>query len=166
VYHSVGLISNGSASLVADGVLDGIDVSGEDLFFSTVDSLLPSDGNTEEDVYDARVDGGFREPAAPVACEGSAACQGGSSATPLFGSAGSAGVVGGGNFAPPVASKARVVAGAKPVRRSLTRAQELASALRVCRRGSKRRGRVVCEARARKRYGAKSRAAKSYRKGK
>jgi hypothetical protein len=45
--------------------------SGEDVFFTTYDQLVPQDGDEAADLYDARVDGGFSEPAVPV-CSGEA----------------------------------------------------------------------------------------------
>jgi hypothetical protein len=39
--------------------LIGTDGSGSDVFFTTADSLVSSDSNTQVDIYDARVDGGF-----------------------------------------------------------------------------------------------------------
>lgn len=75
----VSLISDGQDRSVKDGgfpsvSLVGVDGSGRDIFFTTADQLVPQDGDTQEDVYDARIDGGFL-PVAPPACE-SEACQG------------------------------------------------------------------------------------------
>jgi hypothetical protein len=50
--------------------LFGTDASGRDVFFVTKSQLLPSDNDTSEDIYDARIDGGFPEAARPVECEG------------------------------------------------------------------------------------------------
>ena len=47
----------------------GMDQSGTDIFFETVDQLVPQDGDTQVDVYDARIDGGFAMPQ-PTVCEG------------------------------------------------------------------------------------------------
>jgi hypothetical protein len=81
-YHDgqVSLISDGQDRSVGQGGfpstrLVGVDGSGEDIFFTTADRLVPQDGDTQEDVYDARVKGGFLPPLGPAACEGSA-CQG------------------------------------------------------------------------------------------
>jgi hypothetical protein len=106
------------------------------------------------ELYDARVNGGF--PQTSLACSGTG-CQGVPPAPPLFATPASVTFAGGGNFPTPPPSQP-----AKP----LTRAQKLAKALRAC--GAKpRRGRAVCERRARRRYGAKgkSKAKRSQIKG-
>jgi hypothetical protein len=166
-YHSTvgagGSIAAGNVYLVSDGrdltlgisgelsgvSLYGTDASGGDVFFSSGDQLVGQDTDTQLDLYDARVGGGFpAPPAAGAGCEGEA-CQGSASAPPLFGSPGSVSSAGGGNVAtvikPPPPPRV------KP--KGLTRAQKLARALTVCRRGP-RRARAVCEAHARKRYRA------------
>jgi hypothetical protein len=69
----VDLISTGKST--ADSEFLDADPSGNDVFFTTVSSLLPQDSGSK-DVYDARVDGGLPgPPTPPVACEGEA-CQG------------------------------------------------------------------------------------------
>jgi hypothetical protein len=104
-YHSVGSIENGNVYLISDGTnafsaeMFGLDASGADAFFKTVDPLLPQDVDTHFDIYDARVDGGFPAPVAPAACEGEP-CQGALSAPPSFGAPGSATVSGSGNLTP------------------------------------------------------------------
>ncbi len=51
--------------------------SGQDIFFSTTQGLLPQDNDHVTDAYDARVDGGFPPPPAPPpVCEGGEACHG------------------------------------------------------------------------------------------
>ncbi len=52
----------------------GIDGSGQDVFFETAAALVAQDGDTQTDIYDARVDGGFLPPA-PTPCAGMT-CQG------------------------------------------------------------------------------------------
>lgn len=67
------LISSGQSP--ADSVLLDASPSGQDVFFTTGESLLPQDYGLI-DVYDARIEGGFPPPAEPpAACEGEA-CQG------------------------------------------------------------------------------------------
>nr|MBA3865692.1 hypothetical protein [Solirubrobacterales bacterium] len=68
----VDLISSG-ASKEESAFLDASE-SGNDVFFLTAGQLAKSDADTSYDVYDARVDGGFPEPAKPVECSGDA-CQ-------------------------------------------------------------------------------------------
>jgi hypothetical protein len=87
---------DGSLSLLSDGqdrslqlgaipstALVGMDGSGEDILFTTADQLVPQDGDTQLDVYDARVAGGFAPGAASAACEGEG-CQGGLVQAPVF----------------------------------------------------------------------------------
>jgi hypothetical protein len=84
----------GNVYLISDGQdlngakLLGIDESGENVFFTTFDQLLPQDGDTQRDTYDARIDGGFPRPVAPSPCAGDA-CQGLLSGAPTLLSPGS-----------------------------------------------------------------------------
>jgi hypothetical protein len=90
----------------------GVDESGQNLFFSTTESLLVQDGDSQTSWYDARVDGGFPAPPERPTCS-PGSCQGPLSAAPLLPVAGgTATAVAGGNLVPqsPV-----VVASAKPV---------------------------------------------------
>jgi hypothetical protein len=80
-YHDghVSLISDGQDRSIRSGgfptvSLIGVDSSGKDIFFTTADPLVAQDGDTQEDVYDARIGGGFLPSLAPV-CE-SESCQG------------------------------------------------------------------------------------------
>ncbi len=91
---SVYLLSDGRDTSTVDfnrgGYLAGSDPSGEDVFFFTSDSLIPQDGSTQQDIYDARVGGGFPTPAPPTACGGEAclgALAGAPALAPLGGSA-------------------------------------------------------------------------------
>jgi hypothetical protein len=70
-FGCVGLISSGrsgAASTFIDASADG-----SDAFFLTDSSLYPPDPGSL-DVYDARIDGGFRPPETPIPCEGDS-CQ-------------------------------------------------------------------------------------------
>lgn len=176
-YHSTvdapgGSIAEGNVYLISDGrdltltisgetsgvELFGTDVSGEDVFFSSSDQLVGQDTDTQFDVYDARVDGGFPAPVSPVECEGEG-CLPGAGTAPLFGSAVSSSVAGGGNLSPPPAMSppvGEVKTKAKP----LTRAQKLANALRACNK-QPRKQRAACRARAEKRFGGRAKAKKS-----
>ncbi len=82
---------NDRVSLVSDGqgpaFLAGMDASGADIFFTTVDSLVPQDGDTQEDLYDARIGGGFVPPLGPAVCE-DVGCRGALAPSPLFASGG------------------------------------------------------------------------------
>jgi hypothetical protein len=83
---SVFLVSDGRDSSAIDGGpgvrLLGSDPSGGDVFFTTVDSLVGQDTDTQQDIYDARVEGGFPMPAVAPGCFGEA-CQGPLSPPPL-----------------------------------------------------------------------------------
>jgi hypothetical protein len=70
----VSLISSGSAEESVSDVV--ISPSGRDVFFVTSQGLVPQDTDGQADVCDARVGGGFPQPAAPrEPCSGDA-CQG------------------------------------------------------------------------------------------
>lgn len=133
--------------------------NGEDVFFFTRQPLLAQDRDDNIDLYDARVGGGLaaQNPSTVEPCSGEA-CREPVGPPPVFGPASSA--------APPsdfgVVEGGSVVTG-KPV--LSTRARKLASALRACRMGPRRR-RAACEAQARRRYRAKqSMAARGRRRG-
>ncbi len=103
-YHSEGSngsIANGNVYLIDANASSpdalGLDASGVDAFFLTASPLVPTDVDTQVDVYDAREDGGFPAPVVPAACAGEA-CQGAPSMPPVFGAPGSVSVSGGGNL--------------------------------------------------------------------
>jgi hypothetical protein len=62
----------------------GTDESGDDVFFSTLAQLTPTDVDGRPDLYDAHVDGGFPTPAVPANCAASASCQGSATPAPAF----------------------------------------------------------------------------------
>jgi hypothetical protein len=107
-YHdgSVSLISDGQdiadvpfgfGSYKSSVTLIGTDSSGDNVFFTTEDQLVPQDTNTTVDLYDARVDGGFPPPPAAPECQGDA-CQGQLGAAPVLLSPGSEFQAGGEDF--------------------------------------------------------------------
>jgi hypothetical protein len=149
------LLSPGSTG--ANAYFVEASANGDDVFLAT--SELLADTNGDVSVFDARVNGGFPEAAAPPACgEGDCASP---APAPTFSTPASATFSGPGN---PVAPKAQVLAEKKalvPPAKPLTRAQRLAKALKACRTKRDRRRRVSCEARARKRYGTVSKAKKA-----
>jgi hypothetical protein len=134
--------------------LAGASPTGSDVFFSSADQLVPQDGDTQADMYDARIGGGFPAASEPAGCVGEA-CQGPASAAPAGQAPGSSSFSGAGNLGPPAAG---TNGPGKPP--TLTRSQRLARALRACAR-LPRRKRRACEARARKKFGAK-RASRSH----
>lgn len=151
-YRSTAALSDGQVSSVSNGdggfraVAKGLDATGGDVFFETADPALASDEDTQFDLYDARDIGGFPASLAVKDCVLDSSCQGGVGGAPSFTGVGSAELPGGGNL--PAASAPPVV-----VKPPVTRAEKLVRALRVCRAGPRRK-RHVCEARARRRYGA------------
>jgi hypothetical protein len=72
--------------------------SGEDVFFTTYDQLVPQDGDEAADLYDARVGGGFSTPA-PPACSGEACKPSATPAPSIYGAPPSATFFGSGNLA-------------------------------------------------------------------
>jgi hypothetical protein len=160
----LGLISSGTAA-GESGFLDASE-SGNDVFFMTGEKLVSRDVDTALDVYDAHACTTrslcVSAPVAPPACTTADACRVAPLVQPgIFGAPSSATFSGAGNITEPGVQQA--------VRaRSLTRAQQLARALKGCRKDRSRRKRGVCERQARRRYGAKqaSRGGKATKKGK
>ncbi len=62
------LITSGHGGFL--NTLLGATSTGGDVFFATKESLVTADNDSAEDIYDARVDGGFPEPSKPVECKG------------------------------------------------------------------------------------------------
>jgi hypothetical protein len=155
----VALISSGT-SAQESAFMDASE-EGSDVFFLTTSKLAPQDFDTSLDVYDAQECSAQEPcPAAPAQqppeCTSEASCRAAPSPQPsIFGLSGSATFSGAGNLtpAPPPPSKALTAA--------QLRAQQLAKALKACHKKHGRRARAVCERRARKRYGAASKARKS-----
>ncbi len=149
-YHDgeIALISDGhdtSATLGESSVqVEGMTPSGSDIFFTTAERLVPQDTNTQQDIYDARIDGGFPPPPVPIQCEET--CQAAPSSSPVLGAPSSATFSGAGNLTPPPEAKPA----AKP--KPLTRAQQLSKALKVCAKKPKRK-RPACIKSAKQKYG-------------
>jgi hypothetical protein len=86
-YHDgqVALISDGHDVTRVEGhpatELIGTDETGGDVFFTTADSLVPEDTDTQVDIYDARSEGGFVPAVEPAPCSADS-CQGAVSAAP------------------------------------------------------------------------------------
>ncbi|HMH58981.1 MAG TPA: hypothetical protein VK537_07350 [Galbitalea sp.] len=135
----VSLISSGG------GNTPWITSSGKDIFFRTTVPLTAGDSGTEEDIYDARVEGGF-PVSAPAPCSGEA-CQG---PTPLQpqppGASASAAFNGPGS---PLAGETPP---ATPKPYPATPAQKLAKTLKACRAKHGKKKRTACEKRARNTY--------------
>jgi hypothetical protein len=160
---------NGHIHLISDGqdrhavlggsavTLIGANPSGSDVFFTTADRLVAEDTDTQTQIYDARVDGGFPAPSPSASC--SSDCQAPPGAPPGFTTPASALVSGDGNLT--------VNAAALPTPRpKLTRAQLLVRALRACRSKRDSHKRAICQAQARRKYGPARRVNKRKRNGK
>jgi hypothetical protein len=82
---NVYMLSDGLDASVLDTFpsvsLIGSDSSGGDVFFYTSDRLIGRDDDTQQDIYDARVDGGVSNPTLQVGCAGEA-CRGPLTAAP------------------------------------------------------------------------------------
>jgi hypothetical protein len=92
-FNSVYEYHDGNVYLISDGesgaTLRGMTGSGGDIFFETEDQLVAQDVDTNLDVYDARVDGGFPAPVSLLpTCQGDS-CQGPLSGAPVLLSPGS-----------------------------------------------------------------------------
>jgi WD40-like Beta Propeller Repeat len=160
---------NGTVSMISDGrdprgIPEDVamSASGSDIFFITATELVGQDTDVLRDVYDARVGGGFAAPTAESSC--SDVCQGVPSAPPSFPSAASSLFSGGQNLT----AQPNPLAPARPKNtkpKPLTRAQLLAKALKAC-KGKPKSKRKLCQAQARKKYGAKTKAKKIHRRSK
>ena len=152
----VGVQANVESGAQAVSGVAGMSASGSDIVFGTHTRLVGQDGDVLEDIYDARIGGGFPAPVAAPSCSGDS-CQGPSSSTPSFQPAVSSLFAAGGNLiAPATATLGFITAKPKP----LTRAQKLARALKACRKDRNKRKRRTCESRARRAYGKKVKAKK------
>jgi phosphodiesterase/alkaline phosphatase D-like protein len=158
---------DGVTSLISGGqapegirVYPTISATGSDIFFVTREALVPQDKDTLTDVYDARIGGGFPYTP-PTPCSGES-CQGQPSPSPAPSSAGSSSFTGPGNLTPalPAPQKPKP----KPKTKPLTRAQQLAKALKACKKQPKSK-RARCKSQAKKRYGGKPKAKKSNNAG-
>lgn len=99
------LISTGAGA--GASVLLDASVSGDDVFFLTPESLVAEDNGQEaHKIYDARIDGGFPEAAAPPPCTTADACRAAATPQPsAYGTPSSQTFSGDGNLAPAAKSK-------------------------------------------------------------
>jgi hypothetical protein len=97
---------SGDPSYFGDASADGNDV-----FFFTRQSLVGQDRDENDDLYDARVDGGIaaQNPPPPASCTGEG-CLGPVDPSPVFGASSSETFAGAGNLKPPPAKPRKVVA--------------------------------------------------------
>jgi len=148
---------NGEVHMISDGInhegvteVVGMSATGSDIVFGTASKLVGQDKDELQDIYDARVDGGFSAPTPEPSCSGEA-CQGNPSSAPTFGAPGTVSfTVGGNQTSPPF--KEVLEAEPKPKSKLLTNTQKLAKSLKLCKRDKSVKRRKACEAAARKRF--------------
>jgi hypothetical protein len=124
----------------------GVDATGSNVFFWTSDQLVKGDTDSQIDLYDARVDGGFPEPSTEPPCGELATCHGPIPPEPSFGPLPSTAFSGRGNAEPGHEEST------PPPK--LTPAQQLSRALKSCRKKRPGRTRAACERLARAHYKA------------
>jgi hypothetical protein len=113
-YEGGGLSLLSSGTSEADSYFLDASVDGSNVFFATAQPLLGRDSDDVYDIYDARVGGGFVEPAGPApACEGDE-CRGPGAVAPGLSVPSSVTFAGAGNVPPPIAAKPVVRAKPKP----------------------------------------------------
>ncbi len=158
----VNLISSGQSS--TESTFLEASETGDDVFFITSAKLVSEDAGDQNAVYDAHVcTTTVPCPAvvvSPPPCTSGDSCKAAPSPQPeIFGSAPSATFNGAGNV-----TVSPTVSGVRS--KSLTNAQKLADALKVCHRKKNKRKRAVCERQARKRYPVVKRSGKAKANGK
>lgn len=94
------LLSNGKGN--EESVFATATPSGEDVFFRTRDQLVGEDTDSRRDLYDARVNGGFPEPAPPPPPCSDEGCRAAPSTPPALVAPGTVGFAGPGNLPTPV----------------------------------------------------------------
>jgi hypothetical protein len=127
--------------------LIGTDTTGENVFFATADPLVPSDTDTELDIYDARVHGGFPAPTSPEICQGES-CREPPSKEEAPGPFTTNNTAGPGNLIQPIPPPPPPPL---PVGKA-TRGELLAKALKACRKQHNKHRRQTCEKQAHKHY--------------
>jgi sugar lactone lactonase YvrE len=153
--HAISNVAGGQESSFLDASADG-----QDVFFASADKLLPEDTSDNVVVWDAREDGGFPVSVSAPACTTAEACRAASPPTPgIYGPPATATFAGPGNLAPPavVPPKKKTAAEVK--------AENLAKALKSCKKDKKKSKRAKCEKQARQKYGAKKSAKKASHNG-
>jgi hypothetical protein len=140
------LISAGTSE-AGSSVFADASTNGNDIYFTTGQSLVPQDEDEIIDVYDARESGGFPPPPKPT-CANDEPCPVAITPPPALGGVPASATFSGTESLPPAPQNGPP---AKP--KPLTRAEKLANALKSCHAKRSRRKRAACEASARKYYG-------------
>ena len=170
--------AEGCVSLISDGKdtsesgkiaifspeLLGTDATGENVFLATNSQLTGKDTDSQRDYYDARIGGGEEPVVEPIKCRG---CRGPASTPPPSGALTSTLIGPSGNFAPLPGGASTGNPGAstnntKP--KPLSKAQQLARALRTCRVKRDKSKRAACERQARRKFGPKAKSKSSHPK--
>jgi hypothetical protein len=150
----LGLISSGTSSRES-AFLDASE-NGNDVFFLTAAQLVPADTDNAFDIYDAHVCSESSPCSASKLppsgeCESSATCSPQAPASSQVAVAPGTTLSGPGNIVKQGVLPSKTIVKPNP----LTNAQKLAAALKTCRKLKNRHKRALCEAQARRRYGAK-----------
>ncbi|HTZ63366.1 MAG TPA: hypothetical protein VMB51_04625 [Solirubrobacteraceae bacterium] len=150
----IGLISSGSSSQES-AFLDASE-NGNDVFFMTSAQLVPGDTDDAYDIYDAHVCSETSPCTAASAsheseCQTTTGCRTIMPAQPAFQTPATATFQSPGNTPKSEVHSSRTTLKPKP----LTRKQELALALKVCRKLKRKHKRALCERNARRRYGTR-----------
>jgi hypothetical protein len=140
------LISAGTSE-AGSSVFADASTNGNDIFFTTGQSLVPRDEDEISDVYDARENGGFPPPPKPP-CANAEPCPGAITPPPGFAVPPT--------FSTPGTSYVAPAAPAKPRPPAPTAAQRLARALRSCKKDRARATRARCEKSVHRKYGRKT----------
>jgi hypothetical protein len=146
------LISPGTSESPA--VFADATVSGSDAFFTTAQPLVTQDQDQIVDLYDAKVEGGQPAVTIPTPCTTSEGCGQQAPQAPAFQAPASTTLTGQGNLPPPPPPSGT----AQPKKKTTAqlRAEELAKALRACKRDRTKKKRAACDRRARRLYGART----------
>ncbi len=155
----VSLISSGSAQ--QESAFVEASENGDSAFFVTAQPLVAADHDTNYDLYDARVCTNTSpcltsEESSQRPCETTRTCKPGNTTPPTIETPPTATPASPTNAkpqTPPTTSNS-----SKPKPKPLTRAQQLAKALKTCRKEKNRHKRQACEKRARKDYEPKAKA--------
>lgn len=157
------LISTGTSS--AESYFGDASANGNDVFFFTYQSLVGQDQDSNSDLYDARVEGGFQaqNPASPPAsCEEEAPCRSKTSVGLVFGAPSSSTLAGNGNVGSSPETQPTTSKPAVP--KPLTNSQRLTKALKLCAKKRSKKKRQACERSARKKYKGRTASAKRERR--
>jgi hypothetical protein len=143
---------NGAHQSASAVELQGVDATGQNVFFWTADQLVGQDTDSQVDLYDARVEGGFPEPSVQTSCGSIEECHPVSPPPPASeGSLGSQIFTGPGNLTPTLTKTTPVAP--KPKTAAQLRAEKLAKALKLCKRDRSKQKQAACVKQARRRYG-------------